>query len=93
MKKTIGTSKSVKKYADGGPTGPGPKAMTMAQLKKKYPDVDTTKKGDVRGSEINAYAPAKIIKKYADTYDAFDKKFKGKDSYKKGGSVNKSKKK
>jgi hypothetical protein len=53
------------------------KGMTMKQLKMKYPDVDTTAKGDVRGSEMNAYAPKKALKKYNDTYNAFDKKFKG----------------
>jgi hypothetical protein len=49
--------------------------MTMKQLKRKYPDVDTTASGDVRGSEFNAYAPAKEVKKYSDTYDAFQRKF------------------
>lgn len=53
------------------------KGMTMKQLKMKYPDVDTTAKGDVRGSEMNSGAPKKVLKKYNDTYDAFDKKFKG----------------
>ena len=51
------------------------KGMTMKQLKMKYADADTTAKGDVRGSEINSGAPKKVLKKYNDTYDAFDKKF------------------
>lgn len=53
------------------------KGMTMKQLKMKYPDVDTTARGDVRGSEMNAYAPKKELKKYNDTYNAFDRKYKG----------------
>lgn len=51
--------------------------MTMKQLKRKYPDVDTMPSGDVRGSEMNAYAPRKEVKKYSDTYDAFERKYKG----------------
>jgi hypothetical protein len=62
------------------------KGTVMQKLKAKYPDVDTTAKGDVRGSEMNAYAPKKVVKKYSDTYDAFDKKFgKGKPATNKNG--------
>jgi len=65
-------------------------AMTMKQLKMKYPSVDTTAKGDVRGSEMNAYAPKKELKKYNDTYNAFEKKFGNKPAKdKKGGVVKK----
>lgn len=84
MKASIGKSK-IKKYQSGG-------SLSMIDLKKKYPSVDTTRKGDVRGSEINARAPKKVIDKYNDTYNAFDKKFKGKPSYKNGGSVSAKKK-
>jgi hypothetical protein len=66
------------------------KGMTMKQLKMKYPSADTTAKGDVRGSEINSGAPKKVLKKYNDTYDAFDKKFGNKPAKdKKGGVVKK----
>jgi len=53
------------------------KGMTMKQLKSKYPDADTTAKGDVRGTEMNSGAPKKVLDRYNDTYNAFDKKFKG----------------
>ena len=53
------------------------KGLTMKQLKMKYPDVDTTAKGDVRGSEISSGAPKKVLQKYNDTYNAFDRKYKG----------------
>lgn len=91
MKNKIGSSKSMKKYQGDkdGSTVATDMAMSMKQLKKKYPDVDTGKAGDVRGSEINAGASKAILKKYNDTYNAFDKKFKGGRSYKKGGSVGK----
>ena len=91
MKKKIGSSKSMKKMQMGGSSKVSPKAMSMKDLKKKYPDVDTTASGDVRGTEMNAYAPKKVLQKYNDTYNAFDKKFKGGRSYKKGGSVSKMK--
>lgn len=66
------------------------KGITMKQLKMKYPSADTTAKGDVRGSEINAYAPKKVLKKYNDTYNAFEKKFGNKPAKdKKGGVVKK----
>lgn len=66
------------------------KGMTMKQLKMKYPSADTTAKGDVRGSEINSGAPKKVLKKYNDTYDAFDKKFGNKPAKnEKGGVVKK----
>lgn len=66
------------------------KGMTMRQLKMKYPDVDTTAKGDVRGSEMNAYAPKKVVQKYSDTYGAFQRKFGNKPAKnKKGGVVKK----
>jgi len=61
----------------GGKVKKAQAGMTMKQLKTKYPDVDTTAKGDVRGSEMNAYAPKKALQKYNDTYNAFEKKFKG----------------
>ena len=51
------------------------KGMTMVELKKKYPTADTTAKGDVRGTEMNAYAPKKVVERYSDTYGAFEKKF------------------
>jgi hypothetical protein len=66
------------------------KGTVMQKLKAKYPNVDTTAKGDVRGTEMNAYAPKKVIKKYNDTYNAFDKKFgKGKPAMKMGGKIKK----
>ena len=66
------------------------KGTVMQKLKAKYPNVDTTYKGDVRGSEMNAYAPKKVIKKYNDTYNAFDKKFgKGKPAMKMGDKIKK----
>jgi hypothetical protein len=67
------------------------KGMTMKELKMKYPDTDTTAKGDVRGTEINAYAPKKVLKKYNDTYNAFDRKFKGGPAKNKMGGVTKAK--
>jgi hypothetical protein len=67
------------------------KGMTMKELKMKYPDADTTAKGDVRGTEINAYAPKKVLKKYNDTYNAFDRKFKGGPAKNKMGGVTKAK--
>jgi hypothetical protein len=51
------------------------KGMTMKQLKMKYPSADTTAKGDVRGTEVNAYGPKKAIQQYSDTYNAFQRKF------------------
>lgn len=51
--------------------------MTMKQLKSKYPDADTTAKGDVRGTEINSGASKKALDRYNDTYNAFDRKYKG----------------
>lgn len=69
------------------------KGMTMKQLKMKYPSADTTSRGDVRGSEMNSGAPKKVLQKYNDTYNAFDKKFgKGKPSMKTGGKVKKAQK-
>jgi hypothetical protein len=65
------------------------KGTVMQKLKAKYPNVDTTAKGDVRGTEMNAYAPKKVVKKYSDTYDAFDKKFNKGKSYKTGGKIKK----
>lgn len=66
------------------------KGITMKQLKMKYPSADTTAKGDVRGSEINSGAPKKVLKKYNDTYNAFEKKFGNKPAKdKKGGVVKK----
>ena len=84
----------------GGKVKKAQAGMTMKQLKTKYPDVDTTAKGDVRGSEMNAYAPKKALQKYNDTYNAFEKKFKGgpakdkptKKSMKMGGKMSKGKK-
>jgi len=90
MKKKIGTSKSVKKYDMGGEQDPKP--MTMVQLKKKYPNADTTAAGDTRFQEYNAYAPKKFITQIRDTDAAFDKKYgKGKlPKNKVGGTVKKS---
>lgn len=66
------------------------KGMTMKQLKMKYPSADTTAKGDVRGSEINSGASKKVLKKYNDTYNAFEKKFGNKPAKdEKGGVVKK----
>ena len=65
------------------------KGTVMQKLKAKYPDVDTTAKGAVRGTEMNAYAPKKVVKKYSDTYDAFDKKFNKGKSYRAGGKIKK----
>lgn len=73
--------------AQGGKTLKKSTPTVMQRLKMKYPDVDTTAKGDVRGTEMNAYAPKKVLQKYNDTYDAFDKKYKGGKSYKMGGKV------
>jgi len=72
--------KMVKKAANSTTTAQTTKKPTVMQkLLSKYPGTDTTAKGDVRGTEMNAYAPKKVVKKYSDTYDAFDKKFgKGK---------------
>jgi len=67
------------------------KGMTMKQLKMKYPSADTTAKGDVRGSEMNSGAPKKVLKKYNDTYNAFEKKFGNKPAKDKKGGVVKSK--
>jgi hypothetical protein len=64
--------------------------MTMKELKMKYPDADTTAKGDVRGTEMNSGAPKKVLNKYNDTYNAFEKKFGNKPATnKKGGVVKK----
>ena len=66
------------------------KGMTMRQIKSKYPSADTTAKGDVRGSEMNSGAPKKVLKKYNDLYNAFDRKYKnGPAKDKKGGVVKK----
>jgi hypothetical protein len=64
----------------------------MKDYVKKYPGSasDTLSKNDPRGSEINSGAPKKVLSKYNDLYNAFDKKFKGAASYKKGGKVAKS---
>ena len=67
------------------------KGMSMKQLKMKYPDADTTAKGDVRGSEMNSGAPKKVLKKYNDTYNAFEKKFGNKPAMKMGGKMKKAK--
>ena len=83
--------KMVKKAANGTTTAQTTKKPTVMQkLLSKYPGTDTTAKGDVRGSEMNAYAPKKVVKKYSDTYDAFDKKFNKGKSYKTGGKIKKS---
>ena len=64
--------------------------MTMKQLKAKYPKADTTARGDVRGTEMNAYAPKKVLKEYNDKYNAFERKFGSKPAKdKKGGVVKK----
>ena len=78
--------KMVKKAANGTTTAQTTKKPTVMQkLLSKYPGTDTTAKGDVRGSEMNAYAPKKVVKKYSDTYDAFDKKFGNKPATNKNG--------
>ena len=79
--KIAGAKKSAPK-AQAGKT-------VMQKLKSKYPSADTTAKGDVRGSEINAYGPKKAVKQYSDTYDAFDKKFNKGKSYRAGGKIKK----
>lgn len=61
----------------GGKMKKAQTGMTMKQLKSKYPDVDTTAKGDVRGSEMSSGAPKKVLQKYNDTYNAFERKYKG----------------
>ena len=82
--------KMVKKAANGTTTAQTTKKPTVMQkLLSKYPGTDTTAKGDVRGTEMNAYAPKKVVKKYSDTYDAFDKKFNKGKSYKTGGKIKK----
>jgi hypothetical protein len=103
MKGKIGSSKLTKYQIKGQvekqvkqKVTPGKKqtvfpAMSMKELKAKYPNADTTARGDVRGIEINAYAPKKVLQQYNDTYNAFDKKFKNSPAYKKGGSVGKPK--
>ena len=66
------------------------KGTVMQKLKKRYPDVDTTAKGDTRYQEFNAYSPKKKLDKIAATDSAFNKKFgKGKPSYKAGGKIKK----
>tara|TARA_R110000868_G_scaffold14285_14_gene66462 strand:- start:5769 stop:6284 length:516 start_codon:yes stop_codon:yes gene_type:complete len=79
--KIAGAKKSAPK-AQAGKT-------VMQKLKSKYPSADTTAKGDVRGSEMNAYGPKKAVKQYSDTYDAFDKKFNKGKSYRAGGKIKK----
>jgi len=87
----MATIKKVKKAQAG---------MTMKQLIKKYPGTDTTSRGDVRGSEMNSGAPKKVLQKYNDTYNAFEKKSKeapvkakpAKKSMKMGGKVKKAQK-
>ena len=81
MKSKLKTGGSVSK-AQAGKT-------VMQKLKSKYPSADTTAKGDVRGTEMNAYAPKKVVKQYSDTYDAFDKKFNKGKSYRAGGKIKK----
>jgi len=78
------------KMKTGGKVKKAQAGITMKQLKMKYPDADTTAKGDVRGSEMNASAPKKVLKKYNDTYNAFEKKFGNKPAKNKmGGKVSK----
>ena len=65
---------TIKKYQNSGPgikEGPGPKKTVMQKLKIKYPDADTSRTGDVRGTEMNAYADKKTLQRYNDTYNAF----------------------
>jgi len=52
-----------------------PVGMTMKELKMKYPTIDTNARGDVRGTEMNAYAPLRELQKYNDAYNAFERKF------------------
>jgi len=94
MKKQMEEKGNMKKAAMGftttSETTKKPVGMTMKQLKMKYSDADTGAKGDVRGSEINSGAPKKVLKKYNDTYNAFEKKFGNKPAKdKKGGVVKK----
>jgi hypothetical protein len=71
QERTLGNMKK------GGKIKKAQEGMTMKQLKSKYPDADTTAKGDVRGTEMNSGAPKKALDRYNDTYNAFDKKYKG----------------
>jgi hypothetical protein len=93
MKGTPGYDKNgfpVTKQKTGGKVKKAQVGMTMKQLKMKYPTADTTARGDVRGSEMNSGAPKKILKKYNDTYNAFEKKFGNKPAKdKKGGVIKK----
>ena len=86
----MATIKKVKKAMMGTKEGPGPKKTVMQKLKIKYPDADTSRTGDVRGTEMNAYADKKTLQRYNDTYNAFEKKFGNKPAKdKKGGVVKK----
>ena len=67
----MATIKKVKKAMMGTKEGPGPKKTVMQKLKIKYPDADTSRTGDVRGTEMNAYADKKTLQRYNDTYNAF----------------------
>jgi hypothetical protein len=67
-----------------------PVGMTMKELVKMYPGTDTLPTGDVRGTEMNAYAPKKEVKKFSDIYKAFQRKFGNKPATNKTGGVVKS---
>jgi hypothetical protein len=96
VEEELGQREKMKKQTEGkmkmgGKVKKAQAGMTMKQLKMKYPSADTTAKGDVRGSEMNASAPKKVLKKYNDTYNAFEKKFGNKPAKDKKGGVVKSK--
>jgi spore maturation protein CgeB len=101
LPKTAKKGMKVKKAMMGTKEGPGPKkkvsSSPMKDYLKKYPNTspsDTLPKNDVRGTEMNAYAPKKEVKKYNDLYNAFETKDKLKASSKNqkmGGTTKKAK--
>jgi len=95
VEEQLGQKEKMKKQMEGkmkkgGKIKKAQAGMTMKQLKMKYPSADTTAKGDVRGSEMNASAPKKVLDKFNDTYNAFEKKFGNKPAKNKmGGKIKK----
>jgi hypothetical protein len=79
----------IKKALMGTSEGPGPKKTVMQKLKMKYPDADTGRAGDVRGTEMYSNAPKPVLQRYNDTYNAFEKKFGNKPATNKKGGVTK----
>lgn len=65
--------RTIKKYQNAPKPVTKNMGMTMVELKKKYRNADTLR--DVRGEEVNANAPKKILEQYNDTYNAFERKF------------------